>query len=95
MANLYTREYVCIGDKLIFREGRTKGLGVVKQLGYDKLKDPLSKKVKDAVPSEAADMKANTATTPTSIKTFTTAPTSTTMAAATGTANISDRKTTS
>ena len=30
------REYVCIGDKLIFREGRTKGLGVIKALNYDK-----------------------------------------------------------
>lgn len=60
VAKLCTREYVCIGDKLIFREGRTKGLGVVKQLGYDKLKDPLSKKAKEAAPTGAADTKANT-----------------------------------
>jgi len=28
-------EFLCIGDKLLFREGRTKGLGIVKSLGYD------------------------------------------------------------
>lgn len=28
-------EFLCIGDKLLFREGRTKGLGIVKALGYD------------------------------------------------------------
>lgn len=72
IANPCPREYVCIGDKLIFREGRTKGLGVVKQLGYDRLKDPLSKKAKEVVPSGVGDSKANTIKTPTiptSIKT--------------------------
>lgn len=29
------REYIVPGDKLLFREGRTKGLGVIKQVGYD------------------------------------------------------------
>ena len=33
-------EYLTVGDKLLFREGRTKGLGVVTQLGYDP-KNPL------------------------------------------------------
>ena len=28
-------EYLMVGDKILFREGRTKGLGVVKGLGYD------------------------------------------------------------
>lgn len=28
-------EYVCVGDKILFREGRTKGLGIVKGVGYD------------------------------------------------------------
>ncbi|PWW79476.1 P-loop containing nucleoside triphosphate hydrolase protein [Tuber magnatum] len=28
-------EFLCTGDKLLFREGRTKGLGIVKSLGYD------------------------------------------------------------
>ncbi|CAZ85853.1 unnamed protein product [Tuber melanosporum] len=28
-------EFLCAGDKLLFREGRTKGLGIVKSLGYD------------------------------------------------------------
>ncbi|KAL7271639.1 hypothetical protein RUND412_005582 [Rhizina undulata] len=28
-------EFLCVGDKLLFREGRTKGLGIVKSLGYD------------------------------------------------------------
>ena len=27
-------EYLCIGDRILFREGRTKGLGIVKGLGY-------------------------------------------------------------
>lgn len=28
-------EYLAPGDKLLFREGRTKGLGIVKSVGYD------------------------------------------------------------
>ncbi|KAI9889044.1 MAG: hypothetical protein M1814_006047 [Vezdaea aestivalis] len=28
-------EYLTVGDRLLFREGRTKGLGIVKGLGYD------------------------------------------------------------
>lgn len=28
-------EYLVPGDRLIFREGRTKGLGIVKSVGYD------------------------------------------------------------
>ncbi|KAH0602791.1 uncharacterized protein H6S33_008441 [Morchella sextelata] len=28
-------EFLCVGDKLLFREGRTKGLGIVKSLDYD------------------------------------------------------------
>ena len=35
-------EYLVPGDRLLFREGRTKGLGIVKQVGYDPQK-PLSK----------------------------------------------------
>lgn len=31
-------EYLAIGDRILFREGRTKGLGIVKSLGYDALK---------------------------------------------------------
>ena len=34
-------EYLAPGDRLLFREGRTKGLGIVKSVGYDKNK-PLS-----------------------------------------------------
>lgn len=34
-------EYLAPGDRLLFREGRTKGLGIVKYVGYDPLK-PLS-----------------------------------------------------
>ncbi|KAI0148398.1 P-loop containing nucleoside triphosphate hydrolase protein [Xylariaceae sp. FL1272] len=29
-------EYLAPGDRLLFREGRTKGLGIVKSVGYDK-----------------------------------------------------------
>ena len=28
-------EFLCKGDRILFREGRTKGLGLVKELGYD------------------------------------------------------------
>lgn len=28
-------EYLAVGDRILFREGRTKGLGIVKQVGYD------------------------------------------------------------
>ena len=28
-------EFLCVGDRILFREGRTKGLGIVKQVGYD------------------------------------------------------------
>ena len=31
-------EYLAIGDRILFREGRTKGLGIVKAVGYDPLK---------------------------------------------------------
>jgi len=34
-------EYLAPGDRLIFREGRTKGLGIVKSVGYDP-KKPLN-----------------------------------------------------
>jgi len=28
-------EYLSPGDRILFREGRTKGLGIVKSVGYD------------------------------------------------------------
>ncbi len=28
-------EYLAAGDRILFREGRTKGLGMVKSVGYD------------------------------------------------------------
>ncbi|KAK4632005.1 GTP-binding protein 1 [Fulvia fulva] len=28
-------EFLSVGDRILFREGRTKGLGIVKQVGYD------------------------------------------------------------
>ena len=28
-------EYLAVGDRILFREGRTKGLGIVKELGFD------------------------------------------------------------
>ncbi len=34
-------EYLAPGDRILFREGRTKGLGIVKSVGYDPSK-PLS-----------------------------------------------------
>jgi GTPase len=34
-------EYLTVGDRILFREGRTKGLGIVKRVGYDP-KNPLN-----------------------------------------------------
>lgn len=31
-------EYLTVGDRILFREGRTKGLGIVKSVGYDRAK---------------------------------------------------------
>ena len=31
-------EFLCVGDRILFREGRTKGLGIVKSVGYDPAK---------------------------------------------------------
>lgn len=37
-------EFLSVGDRILFREGRTKGLGIVKRLGYDANK-PLNAEV--------------------------------------------------
>ncbi len=34
-------EFLNVGDRILFREGRTKGLGIVKSVGYDP-KHPLN-----------------------------------------------------
>ena len=39
-------EYLAPGDRLLFREGRTKGLGIVKSVGYDP-RNPLRAKTDD------------------------------------------------
>jgi hypothetical protein len=44
-------EYLAPGDRLLFREGRTKGLGIVKSVGYDP-KKPLNP---DAAKEEGAN----------------------------------------
>jgi GTPase len=38
-------EYLTVGDRILFREGRTKGLGIVKRVGYDP-KSPLNPELK-------------------------------------------------
>jgi hypothetical protein len=40
-------EYLAPGDRLLFREGRTKGLGIVKSVGYDKSKPLNSEAAKE------------------------------------------------
>lgn len=40
-------EYLAPGDRLLFREGRTKGLGIVKSVGYDASKPLNPENVKD------------------------------------------------
>ncbi|KAJ8128249.1 hypothetical protein O1611_g5390 [Lasiodiplodia mahajangana] len=42
-------EYLAPGDRLLFREGRTKGLGIVKSVGYDP-KHPLMPNAADDTP---------------------------------------------
>jgi hypothetical protein len=45
-------EYLAPGDRLLFREGRTKGLGIVKSVGYDPSK-PLNPNAEKEVQGEA------------------------------------------
>jgi hypothetical protein len=40
-------EYLAPGDRLLFREGRTKGLGIVKSVGYDASKPLNPENVRD------------------------------------------------
>ncbi|KAH8668485.1 GTP-binding protein 1 [Xylariales sp. PMI_506] len=40
-------EYLVAGDRLLFREGRTKGLGIVKAVGYDPSKPLMGKQAED------------------------------------------------
>ncbi len=46
-------EYLAVGDKILFREGRTKGLGIVKAVGYDKSKPLFDGKDDDDKENEA------------------------------------------
>ncbi|KAI1164108.1 P-loop containing nucleoside triphosphate hydrolase protein [Nemania serpens] len=45
-------EYLAPGDRLLFREGRTKGLGIVKSVGYDP-NHPLMPRAADDGPEES------------------------------------------
>lgn len=42
-------EYLAPGDRLLFREGRTKGLGIVKSVGYDPSKPLMQKQPEGGV----------------------------------------------
>ncbi|KAL8678814.1 MAG: hypothetical protein Q9224_000644 [Gallowayella concinna] len=44
-------EYLAAGDRILFREGRTKGLGLVKSVGYDPA-HPLNPDAKEEAPTE-------------------------------------------
>lgn len=48
-------EFLAVGDRILFREGRTKGLGIVKAVGYDPSKplNPEAGKQKAVVPETA------------------------------------------
>ncbi|KAI1313506.1 P-loop containing nucleoside triphosphate hydrolase protein [Xylaria venustula] len=52
-------EYLAPGDRLLFREGRTKGLGIVKSVGYDP-KHPLMPKSADDAPDNSEGSKPST-----------------------------------
>lgn len=61
-------EFLAVGDRILFREGRTKGLGIVKQVGYDPAKplNPEAAKERQRVPGASGNATANgTATTTT------------------------------
>ncbi len=47
-------EYLAPGDRLLFREGRTKGLGIVKAVGYDP-KHPLMERAANGAANGAAE----------------------------------------
>jgi GTPase len=49
-------EYLVPGDRLLFREGRTKGLGIVKSVGYDP-KHPLMPRAADDTSNGPEDSK--------------------------------------
>lgn len=55
-------EYLAPGDRLLFREGRTKGLGIVKSVGYDPARplNPEAVKEEDIEDSFAANTDAKT-----------------------------------
>lgn len=51
-------EYLAPGDRLLFREGRTKGLGIVKSVGYDPTK-PLNPNAGKEEVGEKVEVKGN------------------------------------
>ncbi|KAF2216209.1 hypothetical protein CERZMDRAFT_119832 [Cercospora zeae-maydis SCOH1-5] len=55
-------EFLAVGDRILFREGRTKGLGIVKAVGYDPSKplNPDPTKQNDKPQSEAVEGKTST-----------------------------------
>lgn len=46
-------EFLAPGDRVLFREGRTKGLGIVKSVGYDP-EHPLNPEAKKAAERETS-----------------------------------------
>jgi hypothetical protein len=54
-------EYLAPGDRLLFREGRTKGLGIVKSVGYDASKplNPENKKEGESGDGKGKDVEGN------------------------------------
>ena len=55
-------EYLAPGDRLLFREGRTKGLGIVKSVGYDPSKPLMPKEPEGGVSGEQNTAEAGGAT---------------------------------
>ena len=49
-------EYLAVGDRILFREGRTKGLGIVKSVGYDPAKPLNTNADKDATTNGASNV---------------------------------------
>jgi GTPase len=61
-------EYLAVGDRILFREGRTKGLGIVKQVGYDSSKPLNPEVVKERAEHAAKLMEQASASAKTAIK---------------------------
>jgi len=60
-------EFLAVGDRILFREGRTKGLGIVKEVGYDYNKPLNPEAAKEREKIEKGEVPAGTGSTATKV----------------------------